>query len=115
MRTGCRRFGLKGELTRKSTGERRKALRALSPADICQRAVHGLAWAATLVQAITEMAKRSQRLAKAGSISELDGLIAAVGCGEYLSQLAYGIPMGSELEYVDEATVNRAVEGRRDI
>ncbi len=35
--------------------------------------------------------------------------------GIKLTRLAYGIPMGSELEYVDEATVNRAVEGRRDI
>ncbi len=32
-----------------------------------------------------------------------------------VTRLAYGIPMGSELEYVDEATVNRAVTGRRDI
>ncbi|MGD9343342.1 MAG: toprim domain-containing protein, partial [Desulfuromonadales bacterium] len=32
-----------------------------------------------------------------------------------VTRLAYGIPMGSELEYVDEATVNRAVEGRRDL
>ena len=35
--------------------------------------------------------------------------------GIRLTRLAYGIPMGSELEYVDEATVNRAVEGRREI
>jgi recombination protein RecR len=35
--------------------------------------------------------------------------------GTRVTRLAYGIPMGSELEYVDEATVNRAVEGRRDI
>lgn len=35
--------------------------------------------------------------------------------GIRITRLAYGIPMGSELEYVDEATVNRAVEGRRDI
>jgi len=32
-----------------------------------------------------------------------------------ITRLAYGIPMGSELEYVDEATVHRAVEGRREI
>lgn len=31
------------------------------------------------------------------------------------TRLAYGIPMGSDLEYVDEATVNRAVEGRREL
>lgn len=35
--------------------------------------------------------------------------------GIRLTRLAYGIPMGSELEYVDEATVNRAIEGRRDL
>jgi recombination protein RecR len=35
--------------------------------------------------------------------------------GIRVTRLAYGIPMGSELEYIDEATVNRAVEGRRDI
>lgn len=35
--------------------------------------------------------------------------------GIRVTRLAYGIPMGSELEYVDETTVNRAVEGRRDI
>lgn len=35
--------------------------------------------------------------------------------GIRITRLAYGIPMGSELEYVDEATVHRAVEGRREI
>jgi len=35
--------------------------------------------------------------------------------GIRVTRLAYGIPMGSELEYVDEATVHRAVEGRREI
>ncbi|MDT8440888.1 MAG: recombination mediator RecR [Desulfuromonadales bacterium] len=35
--------------------------------------------------------------------------------GIRVTRLAYGIPMGSELEYIDEATVNRAVEGRREL
>jgi len=35
--------------------------------------------------------------------------------GIRVTRLAHGIPMGSDLEYVDEATVNRAVEGRREI
>lgn len=35
--------------------------------------------------------------------------------GLRVTRLAYGIPMGSELEYVDEATVHRAVEGRREL
>jgi len=35
--------------------------------------------------------------------------------GIRITRLAHGIPMGSDLEFVDDATVNRAVEGRRDI
>jgi len=35
--------------------------------------------------------------------------------GVRVTRLAYGIPMGSDLEFVDEATVNRAVEGRREL
>ena len=32
-----------------------------------------------------------------------------------VTRIAYGLPMGSELEYVDEVTLARALEGRRDI
>ena len=32
-----------------------------------------------------------------------------------VTRIAYGLPMGSELEYVDEVTRARALEGRRDI
>ena len=35
--------------------------------------------------------------------------------GVKITRLAHGIPLGSDLEYVDEATVGRAIEGRRDI
>lgn len=35
--------------------------------------------------------------------------------GIRVTRLAHGIPMGSDLEFIDEATVNRAVAGRRDI
>jgi len=35
--------------------------------------------------------------------------------GVRVTRLAYGIPLGSDLEFVDEATVNRAVEGRREV
>lgn len=35
--------------------------------------------------------------------------------GMRVTRLAHGIPLGSDLEYIDEATVNRAVEGRREI
>jgi len=35
--------------------------------------------------------------------------------GLRVTRLAHGIPTGSDLEYIDDATVNRAVEGRREI
>ena len=32
-----------------------------------------------------------------------------------VTRLAYGIPVGGHLEYIDEVTLMRALEGRRDI
>ena len=34
--------------------------------------------------------------------------------GIRVTRLAYGVPMGSDLEYADEITLFRAIEGRRD-
>ena len=39
--------------------------------------------------------------------------IKALGVG--VSRLAYGIPVGSDLEYADEVTLMRALEGRRSM
>ena len=35
--------------------------------------------------------------------------------GVRVTRLAYGIPVGSNLEYADEATLSRALEGRREM
>jgi recombination protein RecR len=35
--------------------------------------------------------------------------------GIRVTRLAYGIPLGSDLEYVDAATVQKAVEGRNEL
>ncbi len=35
--------------------------------------------------------------------------------GVKVSRLAYGIPVGSNLEYADDATLSRALEGRREM
>ena len=32
-----------------------------------------------------------------------------------VSRIAYGLPVGSELEYADDVTLSRALEGRRDV
>lgn len=51
-----------------------------------------------------------------------DGEITAMYISKYLkplgikvTRLAYGIPVGSELEYADEVTLGRAIEGRQDV
>ena len=35
--------------------------------------------------------------------------------GVKVSRLAYGVPVGGDLEYADEVTLHRALEGRREI
>ena len=32
-----------------------------------------------------------------------------------VTRIAYGLPVGSELEYADEVTLSRALEGRTDL
>ena len=51
-----------------------------------------------------------------------DGEVTAMYISKYLkplgvkvTRLAYGIPVGSDLEYADEVTLSRAIEGRRDV
>ncbi len=70
--------------------------------DANQRAVHGLAWTATYVQAITELADWYQGLAARGRLGEIERHITLIGVGEYLSQIVGGIPM-SQLEFARPA------------
>lgn len=51
-----------------------------------------------------------------------DGEVTAMYISKYLkplgvkvTRLAYGVPMGSDIEYADEITLTRALEGRRDV
>jgi len=58
-----------------------------------QRAAHALAWFATTVEALRLMARWSRRLESEQRCGELERLILAAAFGEYLAQLAGGIPM----------------------
>jgi (2S)-methylsuccinyl-CoA dehydrogenase len=58
-----------------------------------QFAAHGLAWLATYAEALREMAGWAGRLEADGKLGEIERLILAIGFGEYLSQIAGGIPM----------------------
>jgi (2S)-methylsuccinyl-CoA dehydrogenase len=58
-----------------------------------QHATHGLAWLATYVEAVRQLAAYAERLAAAGSLGEIEDLIVRIGAGEYLAQILGGIPM----------------------
>jgi (2S)-methylsuccinyl-CoA dehydrogenase len=58
-----------------------------------QFAVHGFAWAATYVEALRQMAAYAARMTAEKRFGEFEALIAQAAFGEYLNQLAGGIPM----------------------
>jgi (2S)-methylsuccinyl-CoA dehydrogenase len=90
----------------------RAALRPLLAADPDagtgeQARSHGLAWAATYARALRETLGWSRRLAADGRLGELESLILQAAFGEYLAQLAGGLPMSQgetfRAETLDEA------------
>jgi (2S)-methylsuccinyl-CoA dehydrogenase len=58
-----------------------------------QRAAHGLAWLATYVEAIRQLAAYAARMIGAGQFDEIEEQVTRIGMGEYLAQIAGGIPM----------------------
>src|SRR5262245_62913842 len=58
-----------------------------------QRATHGLAWLATYVEAVRQLAAYAARMAADDSLGEIEDLIIRIGLGEYLAQVTGGIPM----------------------
>jgi len=58
-----------------------------------QRATHGLAWLATYVEAIRQLAGYTQRMIATGNFGEIEELLVRIGAGEYLAQILGGIAM----------------------
>jgi len=58
-----------------------------------QRATHGVAWLATYVESIRQLAAYAERMHANGRLSEMEELLIQLGIGEYLAQIAGGIPM----------------------
>lgn len=85
-----------------------------------QRAAHGLAWFATYVESLRELADYAERLTGEGRFGPTEALIVKIGFGEYLAQIFGGIPMSqgeivrpSDLGLTGEdiaATLNEAIE-----
>ena len=58
-----------------------------------QSAAHALSWIATYVEALREMRAWAARLEAEGKLGEMETLILRIAFGEYLAQLAGGVPM----------------------
>jgi (2S)-methylsuccinyl-CoA dehydrogenase len=74
-----------------------------------QRATHGLAWLATYVEAMRQLAAYGERLHAVGQFGEVETLLVEIGIGEYLAQIVGGIPM-SQGEIVRPSDLGLAPE-----
>jgi (2S)-methylsuccinyl-CoA dehydrogenase len=58
-----------------------------------QHAAHGLAWIATYVEALRQIASYARRMEGEGRFGEMESLLARIGAAEYACQLAGGVMM----------------------
>ena len=58
-----------------------------------QFSAHALSWLATYVEALRQMRAWAGRLSEAGQFGAMEALLLQIGFGEYLAQIAGGIPM----------------------
>jgi (2S)-methylsuccinyl-CoA dehydrogenase len=58
-----------------------------------QRATHGLAWLATYVEAVRQLAAYAERMQAMGVLGEIEDLVVRLGLGEYLAQIIGGVPI----------------------
>ena len=54
---------------------------------------HALSWLATYVEALRQLQAWAGRLTEVGQLGDMEALILQIGFGEYLNQIAGGIPM----------------------
>jgi len=58
-----------------------------------QHAAHGLAWIATYVEALRQIASYARRMEEEGRFGEMEALLAQIGAAEYVAQLFGGVMM----------------------
>ena len=78
-----------------------------------QQAAHGLAWLATYVEALRQMQGWARRLDEAESFGDMERLILQIAFGEYLAQIAGGIPM-SQTEIARLSDLGLEAEARAE-
>ena len=58
-----------------------------------QRAVHGFAWTATVVEGLAQLLAWARRLAREGRLGAGEATLVEIGFAEYLAQILGGLPM----------------------
>src|ERR1700751_5246461 len=78
------------------------------------RATHGLAWLATYVEALRQLAAYAARMIDTGNFGEIEDLVVRIGAGEYLAQILGGIAMsqGEIVRLADLGLSTSAVAAR---
>ena len=77
-----------------------------------QFAAHALSWLATYVEALRQMRAWAGRLEAEGRFGEMEALICQIAYGEYLAQIAGGIPMSQgEVARLSDLGLDWAPEG----
>jgi len=74
-----------------------------------QRATHGLAWLATYVESVRQLAAHAERMQASGTLGEIEELLVRLGIAEYLAQVQGGIFM-SQGEIVRPADLGLAAD-----
>lgn len=91
-----------------------------APLEREQHAAHALSWLATYVESLRQMLAWAERLEAAGKLGEIESLILQIGLGEYLAQIAGGIPMSQNefarlsdlgLSWTPEGATRTLIEG----
>jgi (2S)-methylsuccinyl-CoA dehydrogenase len=96
--------------------------------DAAQATGHGLAWLATYVESLRQMLGWARRLEGQGRLGEIERLLLAAAFGEYIAQIAGGIPMSqsetvritalgvprAELRRFEDATADLVAAGTSD-
>jgi (2S)-methylsuccinyl-CoA dehydrogenase len=79
-----------------------------------QRATHGLAWLATYVESVRQLAAYAERMHARDALGEIEELLVEIGIGEYLAQIQGGIPMsqGEIVRPIDLGLTAEAVAAR---
>ncbi len=79
-----------------------------------QRATHGLAWLATYVEAVRQLAAYAERMHVAGRLGEVEETLVRIGLGEYLAQIVGGIPISqNEIVRPPDLGLSAAAVGAR--